>query len=264
MIAVGIDLTGSEKKPSGWACLRGREAELRLLRTDAELVEATLGAGPAVVSLDSPLGLPRERGSIIRDAEREMMALRIGVYPCLLPSMVRLTERGMALARAFTAAGLPVIEGFPGSAQDALGIPRKKTDLGALRQGLIDYGLTVPERRIRHDELDALTAALVGAVLAAGGVPRLRQRGRGPDHHAVPVAGDGAVGAIHAGGGELSGVPVGAAGGRDGAGAGSAAGEDEQGAVCGAGRVGGGGGVHGRVRKASMSWVNRARALLTL
>ncbi|MFN9266932.1 MAG: DUF429 domain-containing protein [Acidobacteriota bacterium] len=162
MIAVGIDLTGSEKKPSGWACLRDREAELRLLRTDAELVEATLGAGPAVVSLDSPLGLPRERGSIIRDAEREMMALRIGVYPCLLPSMVRLTERGMALARAFAAAGLPVIEGFPGSAQDALGIPRKKTDLGALRQGLIDYGLTVPERRIQHDELDALTAALVG------------------------------------------------------------------------------------------------------
>jgi hypothetical protein len=27
---------------------------------------------------------------------------------------------------------------------------------------LIDYGLTVPERRIQHDELDALTAALVG------------------------------------------------------------------------------------------------------
>lgn len=162
MIAVGIDLTGSEKKPSGWACLRGNAAELRLLKTDAELVAATLEAGPAVVSLDSPLGLPREAGSIIRDAEREMMALRIGVYPCLLPSMVKLTQRGMALKREFEAAGLAVIEGFPGSAQDWLGIPRKKTDLAALRAGLVAYGLAVPERAIKHDELDALTAALVG------------------------------------------------------------------------------------------------------
>ncbi len=162
MIAVGIDLTGSEAKPSGWACLRGREADLRLLRTDAELVSATLAAGAAVVSLDSPLGLPREPGSIIRDAEREMMALRIGVYPCLLPSMVRLTHRGMALKRTFEAEGLPVIEGFPGSAQDALGIPRKKTDLAGLRQGLVDLGMVLPERTVKHDELDALTAALVG------------------------------------------------------------------------------------------------------
>jgi predicted nuclease with RNAse H fold len=162
VIAVGIDLTGSETKPSGWACLRGREAELRRVRTDAELVEATLAAEPTVVSLDSPLGLPRMAGSIIRDAEREMMALRIGVYPCLLPSMVRLTERGIALKRVFEAAGLAVIEGFPGSAQDWLGIPRKKTDVGALRQGLEDYGLVVRAERISHDELDALTAALVG------------------------------------------------------------------------------------------------------
>jgi len=162
VIAVGIDLTGSEAKASGWACLCGGEVELRLLRTDAELVAATLAAGPAVVSLDSPLGLPREPGSIIRDAEREMMALRIGVYPCLLPSMVRLTQRGIALKRVFEGEGLPVIEGFPGSAQDALGIPRKKTDLAGLRRGLREHGLNLPDRPVKHDELDALTAALVG------------------------------------------------------------------------------------------------------
>lgn len=162
MIAVGIDLTGNETKPSGWACLRGNAAELRLLKTDAALVAATLEAQPAVVSIDSPLGLPREAGSIIRDAEREMMALRIGVYPCLLPSMVKLTQRGMALKRVFESEGLAVVEGFPGSAQDWLGIPRKKTDLVALRAGLVAYGLAVPERVLKHDELDALTAALVG------------------------------------------------------------------------------------------------------
>lgn len=180
MIAVGIDLTGSEAKPSGWACLRGSAAELRLLGTDAALVAATLAAGPAVVSLDSPLGLPRDPGSIIRDAEREMMALRIGVYPCLLPSMVRLTHRGIALKRVFEAEGLPVIEGFPGSAQDALGIPRKKTDMAGLRQGLIDYGIVVPDRPIKHDELDALTAALVGHFWLRGEVHAFGNEEEGP------------------------------------------------------------------------------------
>lgn len=138
------------------------QVDARLLRTDAEIIEATLAARPAVVSIDSPLGLPRTPGTIVRDAERELMALRIGVYPCLLPSMVRLTHRGIALKAAFESHGLAVIEGFPGSAQDALGIPRKKQDLPALRQGLVDLGLQLPARSLKHDELDAITAALVG------------------------------------------------------------------------------------------------------
>ena len=166
--SVGIDLTGSQIKPSGWAHLDGCRATTALLSTDAELVAATLAANPAVVSLDSPLGLPRLPGTILRDAERELMALRIGVYPCLLPSMVRLTHRGIALKQTIEAHGIPVIEGFPGSAQDALGIPRKKTDLAGLRQGLIDYGLKLPSRTLKHDELDAITAALVGQFWLSG------------------------------------------------------------------------------------------------
>lgn len=166
--SVGIDLTGSELKPSGWACLDGLVATAALLRSDAELLAATLAVNPAVVSLDSPLGLPRLPGTIMRDAERELMALRIGVYPCLLPSMVRLTHRGIALKQTIERQGIQVIEGFPGSAQDALGIPRKKTDLAGLRQGLVDYGLHLPSRSLKHDELDAITAALVGQFWLSG------------------------------------------------------------------------------------------------
>ena len=167
-VSVGIDLTGSQIKPSGWALLDGSRATTALLRTDAELLAATLAANPAIVSLDSPLGLPRKPGSILRDAERELMALRIGVYPCLLPSMVRLTHRGIALKKIIESQGIPVIEGFPGSAQDSLGIPRKKTDLAGLHQGLVDYGLELPSRTLKHDELDAITAALVGQFWLSG------------------------------------------------------------------------------------------------
>ena len=84
-----------------------------------------------------PLGLPRHSGSILRDAERELMALRIGVHPCLLPSMVRLTHRVIALKKTIESHGIPVIEGFPGSARDALGIPRKKADLVGLEGTII-------------------------------------------------------------------------------------------------------------------------------
>jgi predicted nuclease with RNAse H fold len=164
--AVGIDLSGSDRRPTGWAALRGPGAECATLRTDDEIVAATVAARPRVVSIDSPLSVP-ETG-IIRESERELMALGVGVYPCLLPSMRALTARGMRLRERLEAEGLRVIEGFPGAAQDALGIPRKKASVAALRAGLEAYGLTLPAGRLSHHELDAVTAALIGQFHARG------------------------------------------------------------------------------------------------
>lgn len=146
--------------------LRGEQAETALLRSDAEIIDATLGARPRVVSIDSPLSVPAS--GIIRESERELMALRVGVYPCLLPSMRALTERGMRLKAIFEERGLRVIEGFPGAAQDAMGIPRKKVSVEALRAGLEGMGLALPAGRLTHHELDAVTAALIGRFWLAG------------------------------------------------------------------------------------------------
>lgn len=156
---IGVDLAGSERRPTGWAALRGAVAQVRTLRTDAEILDATLALRPRIVSLDSPLSLPAS--GIIRESERELMALRVGVYPCLLPSMRALTHRGIALKQALESHGIQVIEGFPGAAQDALGIPRKKTSEPALRQGLENFGLQLPAGKLTHHELDAITAALI-------------------------------------------------------------------------------------------------------
>ncbi len=163
---VGIDLTGSERRRTGWAMLRGPVAECALLRTDEEILAATMAARPRVVSMDSPLSMPAS--GIIRESERELVALRVGVYPCLLPSMRGLTARGIRLKAALEAAGLRVIEGFPGAAQDALGIPRKRVSQTELRAGLEHFGLALPERKLVHDELDAVTAALIGQYFARG------------------------------------------------------------------------------------------------
>lgn len=55
---VGIDLTGSSNRASGWALLTGDLTETKLLKTDKEIIDETLAARPDVVSIDSPLSLP--------------------------------------------------------------------------------------------------------------------------------------------------------------------------------------------------------------
>jgi predicted nuclease with RNAse H fold/dephospho-CoA kinase len=173
---VGIDLTGSAERPSGWALVQGCRADTRRIGSDEELMDATIRASPTLVSIDSPLSLPtgrrvvtdddpgRAEFGIMRACERELKRRGVNVYPSLIRSMQRLTERGMRLATALRAKGVPVIESYPGAAQDILCIPRKRSSLEYLRRGLRAFGLDWDERdgEVSHDELDAITSAIVG------------------------------------------------------------------------------------------------------
>jgi uncharacterized protein YprB with RNaseH-like and TPR domain/predicted nuclease with RNAse H fold/dephospho-CoA kinase len=174
--AVGIDLTGSEERPSGWSAIRSGEATTARIASDDELVDATIACGATVVSIDSPLSLPvgrltvedtdpgRDQYGIIRQCERTLRQRGINVYPSLLPSMQKLTARGIKLAARFRGLGIPVIESYPGAAQDIMGIPRKRASLELLARGLGAFGLTGPfiTDAVSHDELDAITSAIVG------------------------------------------------------------------------------------------------------
>jgi predicted nuclease with RNAse H fold len=57
---------------------------------------------------------------------------------------------------------IPVIETYPGGAQDLWGIPRQKDPMG-LKKGLLGFGLDgdIKRRKISCHELDAITCALV-------------------------------------------------------------------------------------------------------
>lgn len=181
-VVVGIDLTGSEAKPSGFAVLSDREASTAMIGSDDDLVAAVLAASPALVSIDSPLSLPagrvtvgdddpgRARYGIMRVCERTLKRRGINVYPCLLPSMQKLTARGIRLAERLRSLGIPVIESYPGAAQDIMGIPRKGAGERWLKLGLEEFGLSGPftTEPVRHDELDAITSALVGTFFLAG------------------------------------------------------------------------------------------------
>jgi uncharacterized protein YprB with RNaseH-like and TPR domain/predicted nuclease with RNAse H fold/dephospho-CoA kinase len=173
---VGIDLTGSEKKPSGWCHLVYDKAITKQILSDDELVEETIKTNPDVISIDSPLSLPKGRTSafdddpvrnefgIMRVCERILKRRGVSVYPALIPSMQRLTLRGIQLADRFRKLGYTVIESYPGAAQDILGIPRKRASLEYLIKGLSSFGIKGDYETIEvsHDELDAITSAMLG------------------------------------------------------------------------------------------------------
>src|SRR5437899_8928660 len=75
-----------------------------------------------------------------------------------------LTRRCIRLASALREAGCEVIESYPGAAQDVLGIPRKKASLEELKRGLFRAGIAgdFVTADVTHDEVDAITSALVG------------------------------------------------------------------------------------------------------
>jgi len=75
--------------------------------------------------------------------------------------MQGLTRRGILLAKLLKGNGIDVIESYPGAAQDILNIPRKGLDQSLLRKGLEDFGFQIKSNPT-HDELDAVTSALVG------------------------------------------------------------------------------------------------------
>lgn len=194
---IGIDLTGSEKRASGWCNLRGNCAETATVSTDQQMFDGVLAERPTLVSIDSPLSLPfgritvedsdpgRQEFGIMRRCERELKRRGINVYPSLLPSMQALTKRGMQLAARLRREGIPVIESYPGAAQDIMGIPRKGAGEEYLKRGLSEFGIegNFKNSSVSHDELDAITSALVGSFFLAGQFEALR----GPSEGALII-----------------------------------------------------------------------------
>ena len=182
-LALGIDLRSGPRYPTGLAVIGG-DRRLRLLetvRTDEHIEAAVARFRPAVVAIDAPLGLPEgrccadpacacARHGIMRAVDRACAAAGYRPFPALLPSMVGLTLRGIALSRRLMDAGERVIEVYPGMAQDVLGVPRKAQGVDALRRGLRRVGVRgLPRKRTpTHDELDAATCALVGVLHLEG------------------------------------------------------------------------------------------------
>lgn len=179
---VGIDLRSGPRYPTGVATLTAgyRCDLLRVVRTDEQILELVTASRPRVVAIDAPLALPEGRCcartdcecaalGIMRDVDRACAAAGYRPFPALLPSMVRMTLRGIALRETLEREGHEVIEVYPGMSQDVMSIPRKRGGVDGLRRGLKRAGVRgLPRRRISHDELDAVTCALTAQLYLEG------------------------------------------------------------------------------------------------
>jgi len=154
---VGIDLAGSEKRPTGFCALNGMSSECCVLYTDKEIIENVERIKPKIVAIDAPLALPKGRKSLeercdihLRKCDRQLLDMKIKVFPITLGPMRMLTKRGIKLRRILERKGFKVIEVYPGAAQDIWKIPRKQEGLEKLRRGLMKLGVKGDIDKKRH------------------------------------------------------------------------------------------------------------------
>jgi predicted nuclease with RNAse H fold len=173
---VGIDLAGSPKRNTGICTLKKDSISLcTIVHTDEEIIDYVEKEKPALVTIDAPLNLPPGRRSIedkngehFRPCDRELLRRGIRFFPITLGPMRLLTKRGIHLKRVLTRRGYAVIEVYPGAAQDIWHTGRKQDGLTRLRHGLQKLGLKGLNMSMSGDELDAVTAALVGQLFLRG------------------------------------------------------------------------------------------------
>jgi len=177
---IGIDLAGVETRDSG-ICILDEEldAKVFILRSDGEIIDFIIKVRPDIIAIDAPLSLPfgrcclkdtcscRNKGHL-RQCDRELLKMKIKFFPITLGPMRKLTERGIRLKEIIEEKDFKVIEVYPGGAQDMLGIPRKQKGIDELRKGLMKIDVKGISKVISHDELDAITSALVGKMYIEG------------------------------------------------------------------------------------------------
>jgi len=173
---VGIDLAGSPKRNTGICTLKNDNLTFcTIVHTDQEIIHYVEKEKPTLIAIDAPLNLPPGRKSMedkngehFRPCDRELLRRGIRFFPITLGPMRLLTGRGIRLKRVLTRRGYPVIEVYPGAAQDIWHTGRKQDGLSKLCKGLQKLGVKGLNRKMSGDELDAVTAALVGQLFLRG------------------------------------------------------------------------------------------------
>ena len=177
---IGIDLAGSQSRPTGFCELDERNnARCMVLFSDEEIKTAVKQSHGKVAAIDAPLALPVGRHCLeehcrgrshFRACDLVLTRMRIRGFPLTIGPMRTLTSRGIRIARQLKLLGVSVIETYPGAAQDLLRIPRKQYGLEVLQKGLTDLGVKgdLRRRKLTGDELDAVNCALVAKEYASG------------------------------------------------------------------------------------------------
>ncbi len=175
MRVLGIDLVGSEKRKTGICILNGKlKATCFCVFKDKEILDLVKREKPDLIAIDAPLSLPKGRKNLkkksnihFREADRELLKLKIKFFPITLGPMRKLTERGIKLKKILEK-NYKVIEVYPGATQDILKIPRKQKGKEKLKKGLEKFGIKFFKKNLNEDELDSATCAFTGFLFLKG------------------------------------------------------------------------------------------------
>ena len=153
IISAGIDLAGSERRPTGIAIITKKLAVLYVAYTNHQVLSFLSKFKPEIVAIDAPLTKPI-KGKAIRTVDKLMMSLGFKVLPPGFPGMMKLTERGIKLKDTLERKGIEVLETHPSSAIRALGFKNR----GEFLSLLINAEFLV-EGQVNDHTIDALIAA---------------------------------------------------------------------------------------------------------
>jgi len=168
---VGVDLSASEKKPTGLVVLesvnlsRWRCVEARLLYMNTVSLAMKIAEyAPHLVVVDAPLSRPPP-GAGFRPAELQVLRLGGRLLPLTLRSMSLLLERALALKKCVESYA-EVVETHPSSLLKISGCSIEELLLIA---SLSSHGnCPVEPARLSRDIRDALLASIVGVGLSKG------------------------------------------------------------------------------------------------
>jgi predicted nuclease with RNAse H fold len=211
---VGVDLTAG-KRPSDMAGLdlSGQRVAFGQAGSDEELLQRLGEWGPAVVAVDSPMGLPAglcclEEACACspahgtgRSAERALAQLGIPCFWTTKRSIIKaMVYRAIGLKAELEACGYVVIEVFPYAVKRVLlgkRLPKKSTAEGlaflvAGARRLLPLCNWPADWRPGHDQMDALYCAITARAYQLGEVDLLGDEDEVPI--ALPRSGSASVG----------------------------------------------------------------------
>ena len=150
--------------------------DIGLVKTDDEILSLISRIRPRVIAIDSPLSYARSGSFRMCDLEARRRGFM--VLPLSMPSMAKLTARGVRLKQRLCEKGYEVIEVFPTGAFRALGLTPPKRDLAKAIEGLRSLGLRISDIGSVH-EVDAVMAAYVAYLYVKGEVELLGDSSEG-------------------------------------------------------------------------------------
>lgn len=151
VIIAGLDLSGSDKRPSGIAVIKDNSfIFIGKLYRNTEIINTIIAYKPVIVAIDSPLSFAER----YREVDLLMKKLGYRVLPPGWRSMRMLIQRSFLLKTELEKYGIRVIETHPLSALKSSGC-RTLNDL------LVKLNFKINLENLSKDEKDAVIAAIV-------------------------------------------------------------------------------------------------------